>query len=512
MNGKQSYIVTVKEGFSAQQVAEESVKKVVKSAQIYDGVATMATDFVPDEGDVFENNEMGMVVATLSDKEAEALLSKPGVQAIEPDEVVFALGDEEGIDGADDLHDNFYAEDLIDFDSEATEEIDAAFADDDLSEEDYAQLAPEDAVMASQVVPLIDEMELDDSGQIEPLDADVPEISGIPRDKILSIVKCILQCVVKQTSGKVDTLPDQKIAELLSAFGVPGNQESVQAIRDYITCGLRITYVPQAWRYSQGTGVRVAVIDTGITPRHPDLRVYGGVSYVSGVTSWFDDHYHGTHVAGTIAALRNNRGVVGCAPGVRLYAVKVLDRNGRGRTSGILNGLAWCLRHRMHIANLSLGSGATTHSTRNYSRAYEVAGQRLRRANILAVAAAGNSGATRQPFVNNPGRCPSFMAVGAIDCQRRRASFSSYGPQVEICAPGVQVMSTYPTSGYRRLSGTSMACPHVAGIAALVKRRHPTWSADRIRIHLWRTAMDLGRPGRDWLFGYGQVRAYHAVR
>ena len=104
------------------------------------------------------------------------------------------------------------------------------------------------------------------------------------------------------------------------------------------------------------------------------------------------------------------------------------------------------------------------------------------------------------------------MAVSAIDCRRRRASFSSYGPQVEICAPGVSVLSTVPPNGYRRLSGTSMASPHVAGVAALVKRRRPSWSGDTIRIRLWRTALDLGRPGRDWFFGYGQVRAYHAVR
>lgn len=131
----------------------------------------------------------------------------------------------------------------------------------------------------------------------------------------------------------------------------------------------------------------MAVVDTGIAPRHPDLRVYGGASFVPGVTRWHDDHYHGTHVAGTIAAAMNRRGVVGVAPAARLYAVKVLDRRGRGQTSWILNGLAWCYRYRMHVVNLSLGSGATTHSTSNYSRAYENAGRLLRRRGILPVAA-----------------------------------------------------------------------------------------------------------------------------
>jgi len=103
------------------------------------------------------------------------------------------------------------------------------------------------------------------------------------------------------------------------------------------------------------------------------------------------------------------------------------------------------------------------------------------------------------------------MAVAAIDSRRRRAYFSSYGPQVEIAAPGVNIISTIPGGRYGSKSGTSMAAPHVTGVAALVKRRHPSWHGDRIRVHLWRTALDLGVPGRDWLYGYGQVNAWRAV-
>jgi subtilisin len=234
------------------------------------------------------------------------------------------------------------------------------------------------------------------------------------------------------------------------------------------------------------------------------------------VTSWSDDNGHGTHVAGTIAAIANRRGVVGVAPHARLYAVKVLKDlaggfGGRasGKLSWILNGLAWCYRNRMHIVNLSLGSGAATHNPGVYNIAYERIGQRLRRLGILCVASAGND--NHHP-VGNPARCPSYMAVSAIDRQRRLASFSSVGPQVEICAPGVRVMSTFPRSNYKAMSGTSMAAPHVTGVAALVKRRRPTWHGDTIRVHLRRTAIDLGRPGRDWAYGYGQVHAWRAVR
>jgi subtilisin family serine protease len=386
----------------------------------------------------------------------------------------------------------------------------------DAKPEDFELITPEVAAIEAQRVHEVDDFDIGDNGEIISFDdtttAAGEAATGIPRDKLVALVKCIIKCALETTSGQVVEVSDEKISEILGAHGASGGSATVQAVRDYITCGLKIIYAPPAWRYSTGAGVRVAVVDTGIAPRHPDLRVYGGASFVPGVTRWHDDHGHGTHVAGTIAATANGRGVIGVAPAARLYAVKVLNSRGSGRISGILNGLAWCLRYRMHVVNLSLGSEVTTHDPRVYSRAYETAARRLRRAGILPVAAAGNSGRGRRPFVGNPGRCPSFMAVGAVDCSRRRAPFSSYGPQVEICAPGVGTWSTVPPNRYGQKSGTSMACPHVAGVAALVKRRRPAWSGDAIRVHMRRTALDLGTPGRDWFYGYGQVRAWHAVR
>lgn len=515
MANKKQKIVVLKEGFTASQVANESVGKLVGSSNILDSVTTMETDFVPDESSVLCNEELGIVVASLSDDEASRLAGKPGVESIEDDETVYAL-DDGGPNFSDDS-DDFNDEILEDEDTEASLDIDEAISEFDFSSDTEADniITPEDAVLASQSEPDIDDMDIDENGQIVHMNESAiqqAEAAGIPRDKLIAIVKCLIKCALTEFSGTVQDVPDGKIKEILGAFEVQGSSSTVQAIRDYITCGLRIIYAPQAWRFSTGSGVRVAVVDTGITPRHPDLRVYGGASFVPGVRSWYDDHYHGTHVAGTIAATANGRGLVGVAPRARVYAVKVLNRRGSGQTSWILNGLAWCIRRRMHIVNLSLGAIARTHNTRVFSRAYELAGRALRRRGILPIAAAGNSGGTRFPYVGNPGRCPSFMAVSSIDCRRRRSPFSSYGPQVEICAPGSDVWSTVPTRGYRKLSGTSMACPHVAGVAALVKRRHPSWSGDRIRVHLWRTGLDLGRPGRDWFFGYGQVNAYRAVR
>ena len=146
------------------------------------------------------------------------------------------------------------------------------------------------------------------------------------------------------------------MAQMLNDEGLEGSSESVNALRDYITCGLRIIYAPHAWRFSTGNGVRVGIVDTGIVRSHQDLRVYGGYSSVPGNPSWIDDHGHGTHVAGTVAALRNNRGLVGVAPNARLYAVKVLNRNGSGSTSSVLAGLQWCINAGMNVVNLSLGS------------------------------------------------------------------------------------------------------------------------------------------------------------
>ncbi len=500
-------IILVDETQSASDVGIEQVAKVRSGVQPMDAISALQSEITPEPDAALTADEIGAVVVELSDKEVAELKKKPGIVAVEEDELAYAL-QEDDLDGPGDI----YSED-----PEATAQIDALQAEIEAAEEPPAEMVAAAMQNASMNAPDIgEEIDFDEAGnafslsaEADPMVVSTAAAAGIPRHKVASFIRCIIKCALNElTSAKSADVSEEQIAALLAAHGVSGDSEGVQAIRDYITCGLRIIYATYAWRYSTGAGVRVAVVDTGITPRHPDLRVYGGASFVPGVGSWADDHGHGTHVAGTIAARRNNRGVVGVAPFARLYGVKVLNSAGSGRTSSIIAGLLWCARMRMHVVNLSLGSRFNRHDPRQYSRAYERAGRLLRRRGILAVAAAGNS---NEP-VGNPARCPSFMAVSAVDCARRRASFSCFGPQVEVAAPGVGTWSTYPRTGYRKLSGTSMATPHVAGVAALIKRRHPSWPGDALRVRMWRTATDLGVAGRDYAYGFGLVNAYRAVR
>lgn len=260
-------------------------------------------------------------------------------------------------------------------------------------------------------------------------------------------------------------------------------------------------------KYITGSGVKVAVIDSGIDVNHEDLVVAGGVRfYTRGQRSFSDKDYtdvdgHGTHVAGTIAALSNDVGVIGVAPGASLYAVKVMENN-RGNYSDIVKGLEWCVENEIDIANLSLGSSGDPGTTveNAFNNAYYVGG-------LLIVAAAGN---TSGGAVIYPAKYGSVIAVSATMQSDDLASFSSVGPEVELAAPGMGILSTIPNNAYASWSGTSMASPHVAGAAALILAASGA-SNTVVRDYLTSTAEDLGGKDRDSYFGYGLVRADLAV-
>jgi subtilisin len=273
-------------------------------------------------------------------------------------------------------------------------------------------------------------------------------------------------------------------------------QPSPQA--ETIPIGVQMIKAPPAWGASRGKGIRVAVCDTGIDWTHPDLNanVKGAVSFVPG-ESPMDGHSHGTHCSGTIAGAINGVGVVGVAPEASLYAVKVLSNAGSGNWSWLIAGLAWCIQNQIHIASMSLGGGGAPAALETMCNVAFARG-------VLLVAAAGNSG-PGMGTVGQPAKYKSVIAVSAIDANNMIAGFSSRGPEVELSAPGVQILSTVPGGGYGFKSGTSMACPHVSGAAAVVWGSHRFSNNVTIWNLLGSTADNLGVPGWDPLYGYGRV-------
>jgi subtilisin family serine protease len=272
--------------------------------------------------------------------------------------------------------------------------------------------------------------------------------------------------------------------------------------------GVATMYVPQAWDVSLGAGVPVAVLDCGIHSGHPDLL--GKVSLEQNFTaeaSTDDLCNHGTHVAGIIAANTNNGiGVAGVAPGARLLNAKVLGDTGSGYFSDIERGIQWAADNGARVINMSLGAdGACIASTQT---AVDYAWNR----GTVVVAAAGNSGLATGASM--PGNCNNVIAVAATDSADLKASFSNSGSSVQIAAPGLNVLSTLNPdvnagSQYGGLSGTSMAAPNVAAVAALVAATTYATSAAAIRDRLFSTADPIAGTGVLWT--YGRVNAAAAV-
>lgn len=209
-----------------------------------------------------------------------------------------------------------------------------------------------------------------------------------------------------------------------------------------------------AHQRAMGDGVLVAVIDTGVDCSHPDYVCGGDIDLIGSGSR----NMHATHVAGIVAALRNQVGVLGTAPAAKILSVRVLDTNGSGNMSVIAQGIVKAADAGAKVLNLSLG-GPGTSSTMAQAVQYAIS----RGAVVIAAAGNSNSGS---PF--SPACEPGVLAVGAIDQNNQKASFSNFGACVRIAAPGVSILSTLPNNQYGSLSGTSMASPFVAGVAALV--------------------------------------------
>ena len=281
----------------------------------------------------------------------------------------------------------------------------------------------------------------------------------------------------------------------------------------------------KVWATSTADTIKVAIIDTGIDKDHADLiaNLRGGVNFVSkspvkpaDPNKWDDDNGHGTHVAGIVAAVDNEIGVIGTAPEAYLWAVKVLDRNGSGYVSDVIDGINWAVDNGMQVVNMSLGSGNDVQALHDAVDAAYAAG-------IVLVAAAGNSGdgdgSTNE--VVYPAKYSSVIAVAATASDDSIPSWSSDGEEVELAAPGVSIRSTWNDGLYNTISGTSMATPHVAGTVALVLATavpaaydadlDGAWDPSEVRAVLQATADDLGAAGHDNFYGYGLVDAEESV-
>ena len=210
------------------------------------------------------------------------------------------------------------------------------------------------------------------------------------------------------------------------------------------------------WSANSGGAIKVGIIDTGIDPGHPDLNVAGGVNTINTRKSFKDDNGHGTHVAGTVAAVDNELGVIGVAHSVELYAIKAFNKRGLAFTSDIIEGIQWCVENEIQVINMSFGSSVSSSSEQMAIQAAYAAG-------VVMVAAAGNTSGS----VGYPAAYGETIAVSASDASDAIAGFSSRGTEVDLIAPGVNILSTYK-GGYAWGSGTSMATPHVTGAAALV--------------------------------------------
>jgi len=319
---------------------------------------------------------------------------------------------------------------------------------------------------------------------------------------------------------------EKKIAETANKYSISiedpeySSQWAIKKIR-----------ADQVWEEGiTGKDVIVAVVDTGIDLDHPDfvdpernknniVPGYNAITRSALPSAAQDDNGHGTAVAGVIAALNNNKGIVGVAYDAKIMPIKAMDANGEGEDSVIADGIIWAVKQGAKIINLSIGSD-------EHDKILEDALQYAADRGCLLVAASGNKqgytdlqamqtqGLTRNQ-VAYPGANPNVIAVSALDNNDNIAEFSLTGPEVALSAPGKKVLTDYwgkARRGCAYSTGTSIAAPFVSASAALLWSKYPDLSAAEIRQALEASACDLGEEGRDDCYGYGRVDVYRALK
>lgn len=272
-----------------------------------------------------------------------------------------------------------------------------------------------------------------------------------------------------------------------------------------------VTPFSPAWSCGRGSGVDIAVLDTGVDGSHPDLagRTSTGGTSLNGAATVTagggntDPHGHGTHVAGIAAATADNGvGIAGVAPLATIIPVRVLNSWGSGWSSDVAAGITWAVDAGAEVINLSLGSTQQSQAMTNavtYARAK----------GVIVVAAAGNGGP--QGPKNYPAADNRTLAVASIGTSRAISGFSTHGGYVDIAAPGSSILSSIPGGGYGHKSGTSMATPFVSGVVALLVGLDGSLTPDAVATRLMSTADDAGTAGTDPAFGAGIVNPVRAM-
>jgi subtilisin family serine protease len=307
----------------------------------------------------------------------------------------------------------------------------------------------------------------------------------------------------RASSQVLTTEQDEKVRVLATNDSLRPQQWALNAVN-----------FESAWSLSNGAGIKVAVVDTGVLGSHQDLAgsVLPGLDLAADASTYdhanngeVDPAGHGTHVAGIIAAHANNGvGVAGAAPGVKILPVRVLDASGSGSSSDVAEGIIWAADHGARVINLSLGGGP--------SSGMQIAIQYARSKQVVTFAAAGNGYQDgNQPTY--PAAYPEAVAVSAVNQSLQHASFSNTGAYVDIAAPGDLIWSTYGQGNaqYALMSGTSMATPYATATAALVLGENPSLSGADLIHAVEAGASDLGAPGRDNTFGYGLINPRRAM-
>jgi subtilisin family serine protease len=254
--------------------------------------------------------------------------------------------------------------------------------------------------------------------------------------------------------------------------------------------------IPQLWRTSKGSGVTVAVIDSGIYPHTALKDVVVDYRNFSSDSDVYDTLGHGTHVAGVIGA--KSGAAKGIAPEVKILSLKVLGHSGMGSNEAVAEAVRFATEAKVDIVCMSLGSSKPDARLHDALKAAHSSG-------IVVVCAAGNDGGA----VNYPAAFQETIAVGAVDKNRNACEFSSRGKEIAVAAPGQDITSTWLADGYATVSGTSMAAPFVAGVLALYvsSQKSEGNKIDHAAVlkALSDTCRDTGEPGRDPIYGWGLV-------